>query len=249
MRYFDSEPTGRLISRITHDSEVIRQMYVSVLPVMFRALLRVVGIFIAMALLNLKLMLVTLLVIPLLLLSIKIYHRISQSGYPRHAPGAGQYQCFINESLLGMRIIQATNQEQAQQGHFNENNEEWSRLKREDHQHRQLATDAVYNLVNALILAVLVGWFGYQAGYTVVEVGTLYAFINYLGRFFDPFRQIAVQMSSLQQALVASERVFELLDQPRRTVHDYRLPIAQLHQITQGKVEFRQGIALLRRQA
>lgn len=237
MRYFDNEPTGRLVSRITHDSEVIRQMYVSVLPVMFQALLRVVGIFIAMALLNIKLMLVTLLVIPVLLLAIKIYHKISNPVIHGVRNELANINARINESLRGMRIVQAMGQEQAQQHHFDQNNNAWSRMKRKTINIDSLLLMPFTNLLNALILAVVVGWFGYQSGFTAVEIGTLYAFINYLGRFFDPFRQITVQMSSLQQALVASERVFHLLDE--ESVNSKNTVVAENSPtMTRGKVSF-----------
>ena len=236
IRYFDNEPTGRLVSRITHDSEVIRQMYVSVMPVMIQAVLRVIGIFIAMALLSLKLMLITLLVIPVMLLAVKLYHKVSNPVIHGVRNELANINARINESLRGMRIVQAMGQEQAQQDQFEQNNTTWSLMKRKTVGIDSLLLMPFTNLLNALILAIVVGWFGYQSNYSVVEVGTLYAFINYLGRFFDPFRQITVQMSSLQQALVASERVFQLLDEKTtsiRTTAD-----AQSPDLTQGKVSF-----------
>ena len=236
IRYFDNEPTGRLISRITHDSEVVRQMYVSVLPVMFQAVLRVIGIFIAMALLNIKLMLVTLLVIPIMLLAIKLYHKVSNQVIHGVRNELANINARINESLRGMRIVQAMGQEQAQQDQFDQNNAAWGRMKRKTVGIDSLLLMPFTNLLNALILAIVVGWFGYQSNYTVVEVGTLYAFINYLGRFFDPFRQITVQMSSLQQALVASERVFQLLDE--KTTNTKTTLDSQSPELSQGKVSF-----------
>lgn len=111
MRYFDSEPTGRLVSRITNDSEVLRQMFVGVIPAILQAFFRVVGIFIAMALLDLHLMLMTMLLIPIMLMAIHLYQKISHPLIHGVRSQLANINTRINESLNGMRIVQAMGQE------------------------------------------------------------------------------------------------------------------------------------------
>ena len=217
MRYFDSEPTGRLVSRITNDSEVLRQMFVGVIPAILQAFFRVVGIFIAMALLDIHLMLMTILLIPIMLLAIHLYQKISHPLIHGVRSQLANINTRINESLNGMRIVQAMGQEGHLQQQFDKDNEEWSQLKRKNINVDSLLLMPFTHLLNGIALAVVVGWFGYQAGFSLIEVGTLYAFINYLGRFFEPFRQITMQMSSLQQSLVASERLFQVLNEETET--------------------------------
>ena len=217
MRYFDSEPTGLLVSRITNDSEMLRQMFVSVIPAMLQSVFRVVGICVAMTLLDVRLMFMTLLLIPLILLAIRIYQKLSHPVIHGIRSQLANINTRINESLNGMRIVQATGQEARLQQQFDRDNEQWSQLKHKNINIDSLLLMPFTHLLNGIALAVVVGWFGYQAGYTVIEVGTMYAFINYLGRFFEPFRQITMQMSSLQQALVASERIFQVLDETTDT--------------------------------
>lgn len=217
MRYFDSEPTGRLVSRITNDSEVLRQMFVGVIPAILQAFFRVVGIFIAMALLDLHLMLMTMLLIPIMLMAIHLYQKISHPLIHGVRSQLANINTRINESLNGMRIVQAMGQEGHLQQQFDKDNEEWSQLKRKNINIDSLLLMPFTHLLNGIALAVVVGWFGYQAGFSLIEVGTLYAFINYLGRFFEPFRQITMQMSSLQQSLVASERLFQVLNEETET--------------------------------
>ena len=213
MRYFDSEPTGLLVSRITNDSEMLRQMFVSVIPAMLQSVFRVVGICVAMTLLDVRLMVMTLLLIPIMLLAIRLYQKLSHPVIHGVRSQLANINTRINESLNGMRIVQATGQEARLQQQFDRDNAQWSQLKHKNINIDSLLLMPFTHLLNGIALAVVVGWFGYQAGYTVIEVGTMYAFINYLGRFFEPFRQITMQMSSLQQALVASERIFQVLDE------------------------------------
>ena len=235
VRYFDSEPTGRLVSRITNDSEVLRQMFVGVIPSILQAFFRVAGIFTAMALLDARLMLMTLLLIPAMLFAIKVYQKISHPIVHEVRRQLANINTRLNESLNGMRIIQAMGQEQHLQNEFDKENQQWSTQKRRNINADSLLLMPFTHLLNAIALAVVVGWFGYQSGFNAIEIGTLYAFINYLGRFFEPFRQITMQMSNLQQSIVASERLFEVLDEEPETVQEQKSST----QISKGELEFR----------
>ena len=239
MRYFDSEPTGRLVSRITNDSEVLRQMFVSTMPMIMQAFFRLVAIFIAMALLDVRLMLMTMLLIPILLAAISIYQKVSHPIVHAVRSQLANINVRINESLGGMRIIQAMRQEAHLQQKFNEENEQWSIQRRKSINIDSLLLMPLTHLLNGIALAVVVGWFGFRAGFSVIEVGTLYAFIYYLSRFFEPFRQITMQMSSLQQSLVASERVFEILNEEVEQAHtEAHMNSASVQKVA-GKLEFK----------
>ncbi|MFK0570488.1 ABC transporter ATP-binding protein [Endozoicomonas sp.] len=235
MNYFDNEPTGRLVSRITNDSEVLRQMFVGVIPAILQAFFRVVGIFIAMALLDIHLMLMTILLIPVMLLAIHFYQKISHPLIHGVRSQLANINTRINESLNGMRIIQAMGQESHLQQQFDKDNEEWSQLKQKNINADSLLLMPFTHLLNGIALAVVVGWFGYQSGFSLIEVGTLYAFINYLSRFFEPFRQITMQMSSLQQSLVASERLFQVLNEETEATQNSYVQGTSIHS---GKLTF-----------
>lgn len=236
MSYFDSEPTGRLISRITNDSEVLRQMFVAVIPVMLQAVFRVVAIFIAMSMLSLELMLMAVLLIPIILYAIKLYQTISSPIVHGVRSSLANINTRLNETLGGMRIVQAMGQERYLQHQFEADNTQWSEYKRKNINIDSLLLMPFTHLLNNIALAVVVGWFGYQSGFTAIEVGTLYAFVNYLGRFFDPFRQITMQMGALQQAVVAAERLFEVKDVKPESHNDSQSTI--YHKIEHGKLVF-----------
>ncbi|AMO54855.1 multidrug ABC transporter ATP-binding protein [Endozoicomonas montiporae] len=217
MKYFDGEPTGRLVSRLTNDSEVIRQMFVGVIPAILRGGLKLVGIFTALALLDFKLMLLMLVIVPILLGSMRLYQTLSRPVVAGVRARLADINTNINESLQGMPIIQATNQEDHRRAQFAENNKEWSLLRRKVIGIDSLLLMPFGHFLQTMALAGIVAWFGWRAGFSVVEVGTIYAFINYLARFFEPFRQISMQLGNLQQSLIAAERVFELLDEPEES--------------------------------
>ena len=233
MKYFDGEPTGRLVSRLTNDSEVIRQMFVGVIPAILRGALKLVGIFTALALLDFKLMLLMLIIVPILLGSMRLYQNLSRPVVTGVRARLADINTSLNESLQGMQIIQATNQEEHRRAKFAENNKEWSLLRRKVIGIDSLLLMPFGHFLQTMALAGIVAWFGWRAGFSVVEVGTIYAFINYLARFFEPFRQISMQLGNLQQSLVAAERVFELLDEPEESRRQ-----TGNASVTSGKMEF-----------
>ena len=219
MSYFDGEPTGRLISRLTNDSEVLRQVYIGVLPAILRGVFKLIGIFIALALLDFRLMLLMLVIVPILLGGMHLYQKRSHPVVHQIRSMLADINTTINESLSGMRIIQATNREPHLLKTFAAKNQQWRDQRCKEININSLLLMPFGHFIQTLSLVGIMAWFGWKAGYTTVEVGTIYAFINYLARFFEPFRQIAMQLGSLQQSLVASERVFDVLKQEPESIH------------------------------
>ena len=220
MSYFDGEPTGRLISRLTNDSEVLRQVYIGVLPAILRGVFKLIGIFIALALLDFRLMLLMLVIVPILLGGMHLYQKRSHPVVHQIRSMLADINTTINESLSGMRIIQATNREPRLLKTFAAKNQQWRDQRCKEININSLLLMPFGHFIQTLSLVGIMAWFGWKAGYTTVEVGTIYAFINYLARFFEPFRQIAMQLGSLQQSLVASERVFDVLKQKPESIYE-----------------------------
>ena len=235
MKYFDSEPTGRLVSRLTNDSEVLRQMFVGVIPAILKGALKLIGIFVALAMLDFSLMLLMLLIVPILLGSMRLYQKLSRPVVVGVRAKLADINTSLNESLQGMRIIQATGQEEHRREQFAKNNQQWSVLRRKVVGIDSLLLFPFGHLLQTSALAGIVAWFGWKSGFTVVEVGTIYAFINYLARFFEPFRQISMQLGNLQQSLVAAERIFDLLDEKEEPRPEAKAATP----LEQGEIEFR----------
>ena len=142
----------------------------------------------------------------------------------------------INESLQGMALIQAFNQEKAFKEKFEQENQRWFEFRT-----KSIAIDSfmlipLTRLVSNLTAAGIVAWFANASLTTVVEVGTLYAFLNYIERFFDPFRQLSMELRKLQVATVASKRVFELLDEESE---QNRYPQESVEMSAPHDIEFR----------
>ena len=235
MRYFDKTPAGGIVSRVTNDTEAIKEMFVTVLIGFIQSIFLIIGVYIAMFFLNVQLALITLILLPILLWIMYIYRKYSSIYYQDLRERLGQLNAKISESVQGMGMIQAFSQEGRMQDEFNDINEKhWQAGKRNIKIDGLLLRPAI-DLVYILALIMLLSYFGITSFSSTVEVGVIYAIVTYIDRFFEPINQVMQRLSIFQQAIVAASRVFDLLDEedeaPTQKDHD--------GEIKQGRIEFR----------
>lgn len=212
LSFFDRTPIGTLVSRITNDTEAIKDFYVSVLSTFVKNVVFLVGILVAMFLLDVKLALFSLILIPVMFAIMLLYQRKSAAFYLEVRNQLSILNAKLNESIQGMNIVQVFRQEKRMRKEFEEvNNKHFSAGR------RTLKLDALLlrpatDLVHIVAIALVLGLFGIDALKSPVEVGVLYAFVNYIHRFFQPVNEMMMKLSFFQQALVSSSRVFHLMD-------------------------------------
>lgn len=225
IRYFDNLPAGKVVARITNDTEAIRELYVTVLATFFTSAIYITGIYVALFILNVKLAAVCLLLLPVLYAWMLIYRKYA-SKYNRVIRSRNSdINAIVNESIQGMSIIQAFRREKDTQGDFEKlNNEQFM------YQNKLLSLNALssHNLVGVLrnlIFVMFIWYFGGQSlsSSAFISLGMLYAIIDYINRLFQPVQGIVNQLANLEQALVAGERVFKLLDEPGESVSSERI--------------------------
>ncbi|WP_274727746.1 SmdB family multidrug efflux ABC transporter permease/ATP-binding protein [Xenorhabdus bovienii] len=212
---FDSQPVGQLISRVTNDTEAIKDLFVNVIPTVFRCISLIGAMLIAMFILDWRMACVALTIFPAVLLVMIIYQHFSTPIIRRVRSYLADINDGFNETINGMTVIQQFRQ-QARFG------EKMLATNREHYQSRMqaLRLDGILlrpllSLFSAAILCGLLLLFGFK-GTEVIGVGVLYAFVNYLGRLNEPLIELTAQQSLLQQAVVSGERVFELMDSPQQ---------------------------------
>ncbi|HDT2076023.1 MULTISPECIES: SmdB family multidrug efflux ABC transporter permease/ATP-binding protein [Enterobacter] len=213
---FDTQPVGQVISRVTNDTEVIRDLYVTVVATVLRSAALIGAMLVAMFSLDWRMALVAITIFPAVLIVMIIYQRYSTPIVRRVRAYLADINDGFNEVINGMSVIQQFRQ----QARFGERMGEASR----SHYMARMQTlrldgfllRPLLSLFSALVLCGLLMLFGLTAHGTI-EVGVLYAFISYLGRLNEPLIELTTQQSMLQQAVVAGERVFELMDRPRQT--------------------------------
>lgn len=236
LAFFDKTPGGSLISRITNDTEAIKDLYVSIIAAFAQNIVYLIGIIVAMFLLNIELALFFLLLMPIIILLIKIYRTLSSKVYHLSRKKLSQLNIKLNESLQGMNIIQAMRQEKRFRTEFGQINDEHYGANLKQIKINALLSRAAVDLIYLLALMIILSFFGIKSFSNPIEIGVIYAFINYTDRFFEPVSTIMSRLGLFQQAIVAGERVFGLLDEEQKA------PIKIGNEnptIEEGLIEFR----------
>ncbi|BAN99626.1 ABC transporter-like protein [Plautia stali symbiont] len=208
---FDTQPVGQIISRVTNDTEVIKDLYVTVVATVLRSAALIGVMLVAMFALDWRMALVALVIFPLVLTVMLIYQRYSTPIARRVRSYLAEINNGFNEVINGMSVIQQFRQ----QARFGERMGEASRshylARMETLRLDGFLLRPLLSLFSALILCGLLMLFSFATP-GVFEVGALYAFITYLGRLNEPLIELTTQQSMLQQAVVSGERIFELMD-------------------------------------
>ncbi|TCS83215.1 ABC transporter ATP-binding protein [Tepidibacillus fermentans] len=234
LAFFDKNPVGRLVTRVTNDTEALNEMYTSVLVSLFKDFFILIGIMIVMLKMNVKLALLSFVSIPLIILTSFVYKRLARDAFRIVRTRLARINATLNENISGMRIVQIFHREKKQYEQFNVINSSHYQASI-----KELKTAAIFrpsmDFIYSISLAFLL-WFGGKdviAG--VTEFGVLYAFIDYIRRFFQPINDLTEKYTIMQSAMASSERIFQLLDHKDTIPNPTQpKPIGQL----MGKIEF-----------
>ena len=212
MRYFDQTPVGSIVSRVTNDTEAILEMLVSVLATVISSIITIVGVIIAMYSLSPFLTLICLLFVPVELFLVYLYQKLSTRFYQAAREKLSQLNTKLSESILGMNIIQEFNQQKRLIAEFEGTNEEYYQAS-----FRVLKLDGLLlmpavDLINSLCLILLFAFVGVDSLSGVVTAGLIVAFIEYVYKFTSPILSIMDRLAIYQQALVACQRIFAIMD-------------------------------------
>ncbi|MBC3379297.1 SmdB family multidrug efflux ABC transporter permease/ATP-binding protein [Serratia fonticola] len=213
---FDTQPVGQLISRVTNDTEVIKDLYVMVVSTVLKSAALIGAMLVAMFSLDWRMALVAICIFPAVMVVMGIYQYYSTPIVRRMRSYLADINDGFNEVISGMGVIQQFRQ----QIRFGERMSAASR----SHYTARMQTlrldgfllRPLLSLFSALVLCGLLMLFGFS-GEGAIGVGVLYAFINYLGRLNEPLIELTAQQSILQQAVVAGERIFELMDRSQQS--------------------------------
>ena len=233
--YFDKNPLGRLMTRVTNDTEMLNELFTGVLVDLFKDLFILVGIMIIMLKLNYKLAFISFALIPFVFAFSLIFRNKIRETFRLGRKKLAIINSTLNENLTGMETIQIFKKEEKIFKQFDEKNTSHLNTLL-----RQVKLNAIFRpsieVIKSLGLAFIVFYGGKQTISGVIEFGVLYAFIDYLQRFFNPILNLTDNYNILQSALVSSERIFSILDEEVQVKNpEEALPIKDF----QGKIEFK----------
>ncbi len=231
--YFDRNPVGRLVTRMTTDADVINEMFAAGALTIAMDGLTLLGIVAILFHLHVKLALVTLSLMPLMALAINFFRVRARQSYRLIRERIARINAFLQEHISGMAIVQLFVREARTFREFDQLND----AHREANHLSNMYEAALFSLVEAVssISIALTVW--YASGRIVagaIAFGTLVAFVEYIQKFFIPIRDFSTKYAVMQSAMAAAERVFQLLDTPAPGDASRRYAPAQVA----GRVDF-----------
>ncbi|WP_428446942.1 ABC transporter transmembrane domain-containing protein [Photobacterium nomapromontoriensis] len=229
---FDYMPSGKLISRITNDTESLKDFYVQVIGTVLKNVTLIVVMVIVMSLLSWRLTLVVLVLLPIVIGIMVLYQRKSSAAYRKMRDLLADINASMSESIQGMSLVQLMRQEKAFYHQFSSLTDAHLQAQRSVISLNSFLLRPLIDFLAGVALVSLVALFG-VTGTELIGVGVLYAFISYLGRVTEPLIELTQQLSLLQQALVASERIFGFIDARQQNYGNDNQPLAT------GKLECR----------
>lgn len=235
LSFYDRTQIGRVMSRLQSDIDVLESMLSSGLLSMLSSLVSLVGIVIAMLIMNVPLALLSFTVLPVMVIIAAFWQRHAQRSFRRTRAAISVVNATLQENISGMRVIQSLVREDRNSAEFDELNAYNRDTNMEASRVAALILPLV-EVVAAMAIAITVLYGGVLVSQGSLRVGVLVAFTLYINRFFDPIRDISQQYAQLQRAGVAAERIFQILEVP---VDIKDAPAAEALPQIQGEAEFR----------
>jgi len=210
--FFDRNPVGRLVTRVTNDTQALNEMYSNVMINLIKDVFMLLGIMGVMAALNANLALITFATLPLIVAATFVYRKYARIAMQEVRIKLSKINATLNENISGMRVVQIFHREKQQydkvhainRSHFDANSKEL---------HLSSLYRPVMDFIYAIGLALLIWFGGGKLVSGALEFGVLYAFIDYVNRFFKPIQDLAEKFTILQQSMVSAERIFQLADE------------------------------------
>ena len=235
MAYFDKTPVGSVVSRLTNDTQAVADMFGTIFSSFLNTILMFVVTLSAMIALSWQLTIYMILFIPVMVGSVYLYQKLSSRLVEISRAKISEMNTKLSESIEGMKIIQAFNQEQRLIDEFGEVNNEHLRYYTKSLKVDSLLLRPAMALFKVLAYGVIVMYFGLSfesAGFTA---GIIYAFIQYTNQLFNPLIELMQNFSILQTSIISAGRVFTLIDneeyEPEQKESDYK--------ILRGDIEFK----------
>ena len=235
MSYFDKTPVGSVVSRLTNDTQAVADMFGTIFSSFLNTILMFVVTLSAMIALSWQLTIYMILFIPVMVGSVYLYQKLSSRLVEISRAKISEMNTKLSESIEGMKIIQAFNQEQRLIDEFGEVNNEHLRYYTKSLKVDSILLRPAMALFKVIAYGVIVMYFGLtfeSAGFTA---GIIYAFIQYTNQLFNPLIELMQNFSILQTSIISAGRVFTLIDneeyEPEQKESDYK--------ISRGDIEFK----------
>ncbi len=234
LSFFNTQPVGKLVTRVTNDTEAVNEMFSSVLVRLFKNIIKIIGYAVVMLSINVKLAGYSFLLLPLIGVLTFVFRHLSRQAYRITRNKITDINTFLSENISGMKLIQIFTREKEKYAEFEDKSKGLYKAG-----YREMMIFAIFRpiiyLLSIAALVIIVGRGGNLVLGGTISIGTLYIFINYISSFFDPIQELAEQFGTLQSSIASAEKMFQILDVKPEIVN----PAHPVDVKLDGKIEFK----------
>ncbi|QLK86777.1 ABC transporter ATP-binding protein [Staphylococcus sp. 17KM0847] len=235
MAFFDQTPSGSIVSRLTNDTEAIIEMFTGVLTSFLQAFFMIIASFVMMFILDIRVAFFALIFVPLIIGVLALYRKWASIYFNATRQRLSDLNAKLAESIEGMKIIQVFNQQQRLRQEFKEINESHYQQSIKTIRLDSLMLRPAMTMLSTFATVMILAYFGILSFSETVTAGVIYAFIQYMQRFFEPINQVSQNLNIFQQAIVSASRVFKMMDND--TVAPLQQEVAGVD-IREGRITF-----------
>ncbi len=235
MQFFDTTPVGKIVTRVTSDTEAINEMYSTILIKLFKNCVKILGFIIVMLSIDVKMALISFVLFPIIIALSFLFRSISRKAYRITRNKITDINTFLSENISGMKLIQIFAREKEKYKEFEYKSKELYKANFREVMFFAIFRPSIYLL--SVVSLVIILYFG--SSFVLLgslSIGTLYIFVNYITSLFDPIQELAEQLGTLQSSIASAEKIFSILDvEAKITNPDNPIDLADVS----GKIEFK----------
>lgn len=234
LNFFNTTPVGKLVTRVSNDTEAINELFTSVLVKLFKNAVKIIGYAVVMLAIDVRMALVSFVLLPVVAVLTFVFRYMSRKAYQITRNKITELNTFLSEHISGMKLIQIFAKEEEKYKEFEGKSEELFRANWREVMTFAIFRPSIYMLsVIAMILVIGTGSASVLEG--TLSIGTLFIFVTYIGSFFEPIQELAEQFGTLQSSLASAEKVFSILDE-KPQVENAKEPVEV---DIKGRIEFK----------
>ena len=234
LTFFNSTPVGKLVTRVSNDTEAINELFSSILVKLFKNTVKIVGYAVVMISIDVRMAGLSFLLLPVVTFLTFLFQILSRKAYQITRTKITDLNTFLSEHIFGMRLIQIFAREEAKYKQFKGKSQELFEANWREVMIFAIFRPAIY-LTSILAMVIVIGGGSYWVLQGTLSLGTLFIFISYISSFFEPIQDLAEQFGTLQSSLASAEKIFSVLDvKPEITSPASPVPVQ-----IKGRIEFR----------
>lgn len=232
--FFNTTPVGKLVTRVSNDTEAINELFSTILVKLFKNIVKIIGYAVVMLSIDVKMALVSFVLLPVVTALTFYFRFMSRKAYQITRNKITEINTFLSEHISGMKLIQVFAREEEKYREFEGKSEELFRAN-----WREVMTFAIFRpsiyLLSVVAMIIVIGTGSYSVLGGGLSLGTLFIFITYISSFFEPIQELAEQFGTLQSSLASAEKIFSILDEKPDIVS----PEHSVEVDIKGRIEFR----------